>query len=63
MSTCGDCDCADKSQCVKKGNGYGLDIVETQKSFIDTVVVEAPAAEHEGNCKCGPNCACVDCKC
>ncbi|KAF2314335.1 hypothetical protein GH714_025455 [Hevea brasiliensis] len=30
-STCGNCDCADKSQCVKKGSSYTADIVETEK--------------------------------
>ncbi|KAK9150122.1 hypothetical protein Syun_008431 [Stephania yunnanensis] len=63
MSSCGNCDCADKSQCVKKGNGYAVEIVETQKSYYDNPVNEAPAAEHNGNCKCGDNCSCVDCTC
>ncbi|KAG2681861.1 hypothetical protein I3843_11G164500 [Carya illinoinensis] len=59
---CGDCDCADKSQCVKKGNSYGL-VVETEKSYIHTVVMDAPAAEHDGKCKCGSSCTCTDCTC
>ncbi|CBI20304.3 hypothetical protein VitviT2T_029556 [Vitis vinifera] len=63
MSTCGNCDCADKSQCVKKGNSYGIDIVETEKSYVATVVMEVPAAQHEGSCKCGDSCACIDCTC
>ena len=57
---CGNCDCADKSQCVKKGTSYGIDIVETEKSYI---VMDAPAAENEGNCKCGTNCPCTNCTC
>ncbi|CAD5182270.1 unnamed protein product [Musa acuminata subsp. malaccensis] len=63
MSTCGNCDCVDKSQCVKKGNSYGIDIVETEKSYVDEVIVAAEAAEHDGKCKCGAACACTDCKC
>nr|ACV51811.1 metallothionein type 3 [Typha angustifolia] len=62
MSTCGNCDCADKSQCVKKGNSYGVEIIETEKSYHDGVF-EVAAAKNEGNCKCGPSCACVDCHC
>nr|AWI62540.1 metallothionein protein type 3 [Persea americana var. drymifolia] len=62
MSTCGNCDCADKSQCVKKGNSYGVDIIETEKSFYDGVV-EVPAAENDGNCKCGASCNCTTCSC
>ena len=58
---CGNCDCADKSQCVKKGNS--IDFVETDKSYIEDVVMGAPAAEHDGMCKCGTACACVDCTC
>ncbi|KAL6314818.1 hypothetical protein AAG906_027169 [Vitis piasezkii] len=47
----------------KKGNGYGIDIVETEKSYVATVVMEVPAAQHEGSCKCGDSCACIDCTC
>uniref|UniRef100_Q9STC3 Metallothionein n=1 Tax=Elaeis guineensis var. tenera TaxID=51953 RepID=Q9STC3_ELAGV len=61
MSTCGDCDCADKSQCVKKGNGYGMVIIETEKSYFEEVVEVAAAAEPD--CKCGSNCACAGCTC
>ncbi|KAF9610835.1 hypothetical protein IFM89_025201 [Coptis chinensis] len=32
-NTCGNCDCADKTQCPKKGNSYGLVIIETGKSI------------------------------
>ncbi|BAH92999.1 Os05g0202800 [Oryza sativa Japonica Group] len=28
---CGNCDCADKSQCVKKGTSYGVVIVDAEK--------------------------------
>ncbi|PON68011.1 Metallothionein-like protein type [Parasponia andersonii] len=60
---CGSCDCADKSQCVKKGSSYSLVIVETEKSYMDAVVMDAPAAEHNGKCKCGTSCSCVNCTC
>ncbi|OAY54898.1 hypothetical protein MANES_03G110500v8 [Manihot esculenta] len=61
-STCGNCDCADKSQ--KKGSSYTADIVETEKSFVSTVVMEVPAAaENDGKCKCGANCTCTTCTC
>ncbi|MGT4996976.1 hypothetical protein ACRWEV_27590, partial [Escherichia coli] len=62
MSTCGNCDCADKSQCVKKGNGYGVEIVETEKSYGYAGVVMA-AAENDPKCKCGPGCTCTTCTC
>ncbi|XP_011098316.1 metallothionein-like protein type 3 [Sesamum indicum] len=61
---CGNCDCADKSQCVKKG--YAADIIEAEDiiSYTETVVVGVTAAaEHDGNCKCGSSCACTDCTC
>ncbi|KAJ4726313.1 Metallothionein 3-like protein [Melia azedarach] len=35
--TCGNCDCADKSQCVKKGSSYVADFVETE-SYVSAVV-------------------------
>ncbi|WOL11104.1 metallothionein-like protein [Canna indica] len=63
MSTCGNCDCADKSQCVKKGNGYVVEIVETAKSYFEDMVDAPAAAEHDGKCKCGAACGCTDCKC
>ncbi|CAD5166799.1 unnamed protein product [Musa acuminata subsp. malaccensis] len=63
MSTCGNCDCADKSQCVKKGNGYGIEIVGAEKSYFDNVINAPAAAENDGMCKCGPACACFDHKC
>nr|AFK33631.1 unknown [Lotus japonicus] len=61
-SSCGNCDCADKSQC-GKGNSYGLNIVETQTSYVETVAMDVSAAEHDGNCKCGASCTCVNCTC
>ncbi len=60
---CGNCDCSDPSKCVKKGNSYGVDFIETDKSYFDAVVMEAPAAENDGKCKCGSSCACVNCTC
>nr|CDM82090.1 unnamed protein product [Triticum aestivum] len=30
---CGNCDCADKTQCVKKGDSYGVVIVDTEKRY------------------------------
>ncbi|KAJ4832700.1 hypothetical protein Tsubulata_010111 [Turnera subulata] len=61
--TCGNCDCADKAQCVKKGTSYTVDL-ETEKSFVSTVVMEVPAAaENDGKCKCGTSCTCTDCTC
>ncbi|KAL3733744.1 hypothetical protein ACJRO7_023157 [Eucalyptus globulus] len=60
---CGNCDCADQSQCTKKGSSYAADFVETEKSHIETVFMDAPAAEHDGKCKCGSNCACTNCTC
>ncbi|CAL5405864.1 unnamed protein product [Camellia sinensis] len=57
---CGNLDCADKSQCVKKNT---IDIVETDKSYIVSEVMDAPAAEHDGKCKSDSNCACVNCTC
>ncbi|CAA2966633.1 metallothionein type 3 [Olea europaea subsp. europaea] len=61
---CGNCDCSDKSQCVKKGSAYGIDIIETETSYIETVVMDAPAAaENCGKCKCGTSCTCTHCTC
>ncbi|KAK1322177.1 hypothetical protein QJS10_CPA03g00828 [Acorus calamus] len=64
MSSCDSCDCADKTQCPKKGNSYGVVILETEKSYNE-VIKTAPAeeAENGGQCKCGPSCACTDCTC
>ncbi|GJW98105.1 hypothetical protein Tco_0179913 [Tanacetum coccineum] len=57
MSSCSKCDCNDKSTCTKKGNGYDVTLVETQKSTVETIVMEVPAAEKDGKCKCGANCS------
>ncbi|MED6200918.1 cystathionine beta-lyase [Stylosanthes scabra] len=57
-NTCGNCDCADKTQCVK-GNNV-VQVVETQKSCMETVVTSA--AENDG-CKCGASCSCTNCTC
>ncbi|KAL0925100.1 hypothetical protein M5K25_003409 [Dendrobium thyrsiflorum] len=61
-SNCGNCDCADKSQCVKKANQYGVVILDTQ-SYETEVIEFSAAAEDNGKCKCGTNCACTDCNC
>nr|ACL80668.1 metallothionein [Solanum nigrum] len=59
---CSSCDYADVSQCVRKESQYDLVIVE--KSYIDTVVMmDVGAEEHDGKCKCGSSCACVNCTC
>ncbi|KAG8479446.1 hypothetical protein CXB51_029207 [Gossypium anomalum] len=57
---CGNCDCADRSQCTK-GNSNTM-IIETEKSYLNTVVMDAPA-ENDGTCKCGTGCSCTDCTC
>ncbi|GAV88361.1 hypothetical protein CFOL_v3_35935 [Cephalotus follicularis] len=62
-NTCGNCDCADKNQCVKKGSSYTADFVETEKSYVSYVVMDAPAAENDPKCKCGANCSCTTCTC
>ncbi|TYH74629.1 hypothetical protein ES332_D05G413500v1 [Gossypium tomentosum] len=56
---CGNCDYSDKSQCVKKGNSL---VIETEKSYISTVVVEAVAG-NDGKCKGGDSCSCTNCTC
>ncbi|KAL5997649.1 cystathionine beta-lyase [Asimina triloba] len=64
MSSCGNCDCADKTQCVKKGNSYGVEIVQmTETSYALEAVDVALVAEHDGKCKCGAGCTCVTCTC
>ncbi|WOH02979.1 hypothetical protein DCAR_0522369 [Daucus carota subsp. sativus] len=60
-NTCGNCDCADKTQCVKKGNSFGLDIVETEKISAETIMMEG--SENDGKCKCGTSCTCTNCTC
>ncbi|XP_074358669.1 metallothionein-like protein type 3 [Apium graveolens] len=58
-SSCGNCDCADKTQCVKKGNSFGIDIVETEKSSVETMVMNMS----ENDCKCGTSCTNCTCGC
>ncbi|EPS69539.1 type 3 metallothionein [Genlisea aurea] len=53
---CGNCDCADKTQCVKNGNV--AEMFEIEK----IVFVDVPAGA-ENDCKCGSNCTCAGCKC
>ncbi|KAF4386641.1 hypothetical protein CsatB_011734 [Cannabis sativa] len=60
---CGNCDCADKTQCVKKGSSYSLVIVEAEKSYMETMVMDGPSAENDGKCKCGTSCTCTNCTC
>ncbi|TVU22754.1 hypothetical protein EJB05_32472 [Eragrostis curvula] len=56
---CGNCDCADKSQCAK-GNSYGVVIVDSESHFERR---EEVTAENDG-CPCGSNCACgSNCNC
>ncbi|KAF5814842.1 hypothetical protein HanRHA438_Chr03g0127551 [Helianthus annuus] len=47
MSSCTNCDCFDKANCTTE----------------ETIVMEVPAAENNGNCKCGANCSCTNCTC
>ncbi|KAG0465472.1 hypothetical protein HPP92_019636 [Vanilla planifolia] len=66
MSTCGNCDCADKSHCVKKGNSYGIVIADAEKSgssYAEEVFEMGAASENDGNCSCGSSCACSGCTC
>ncbi|CAN8259257.1 unnamed protein product [Cochlearia groenlandica] len=62
---CGSCDCADKTQCVKKTTSYTFDIVETQESYKEeAMMMDVVGAEENGcNCKCGSSCSCVNCTC
>ncbi|KAF3543208.1 hypothetical protein DY000_02004294 [Brassica cretica] len=60
---CGSCDCADKTQCVKKGTSYILDIVETQESYKEAMFMDVGAEENGCQCKCGSTCSCVNCTC
>ncbi|KAL1202485.1 Metallothionein-like protein 3 [Cardamine amara subsp. amara] len=64
-NTCGNCDCADKTQCDKKGNSYTFDIVETQESYKEAMIMDVSAGENDANCKCkcGSTCSCVNCTC
>ncbi|KMS97998.1 hypothetical protein BVRB_4g096800 [Beta vulgaris subsp. vulgaris] len=58
---CGNCNCADQSQCVKKGNQYGFDIIENENNNFDGMVMEEGG--NCDNCKCGSGCACTSCTC
>ncbi|KAF7028638.1 hypothetical protein CFC21_040524 [Triticum aestivum] len=57
---CGNCDCADKTQCVKKGDSYGVVIVDTEKRQVIEV---QETADNDGKCKCGTSCTCTNCTC
>ncbi|KAH0707121.1 hypothetical protein KY289_012197 [Solanum tuberosum] len=57
---CGSCDCADVSQCVKKENQYDIIIADKSETVV---MMEVGAEEHDGKCKCGSSCACVNCTC
>ncbi|WP_207801906.1 hypothetical protein, partial [Phenylobacterium hankyongense] len=63
MSSCGNCDCADKTQCVKKGNSYGMDIVEAGNSNGGDAWFAGAGVENDPKCNCGPNCSCTTCTC
>ncbi|MFS7921385.1 hypothetical protein Hanom_Chr03g00236171 [Helianthus anomalus] len=43
--------------CSKKGFRYDVTIVDTENSTEETIAMEVPAAENDGNCKCGANCS------
>nr|AAX39389.1 metallothionein-like protein [Oryza officinalis] len=58
---CGNCDCADKSQCVKKGTSYGVVIVDAEKSHFE--MAEEVSYENDGKCKCTTGCSCAGCNC
>jgi len=36
---CGNCDCADKTQCVKKGDSYGIVMADTEKRYYFTSLI------------------------
>ncbi|TVU17022.1 hypothetical protein EJB05_33065 [Eragrostis curvula] len=58
---CGNCDCADKSQCAK-GNSYGVVMVDAEKTHFEAAAQEG-GCENDGKCKCGANCSCTSCGC
>ncbi|CAA7029138.1 unnamed protein product [Microthlaspi erraticum] len=60
---CGSCDCGDKTQCVKKSTSYTFDIVETQESYKEAMIMDVAAEENGCKCKCGSACSCVNCTC
>ncbi|MBL2411280.1 hypothetical protein ELJ37_30385, partial [Klebsiella pneumoniae] len=46
------------------GSSYIFDVVQTEKSYVETEVMVVPAAaENDGKCKCGANCTCSGCSC
>uniref|UniRef100_A0A0D9WDR4 Metallothionein n=1 Tax=Leersia perrieri TaxID=77586 RepID=A0A0D9WDR4_9ORYZ len=57
---CSNCDCNDSSQCTKKGNSYGVVIVDAEKSHFEMAEV---AYENDGKCKCTTGCTCAGCTC
>ncbi|KAH0467599.1 hypothetical protein IEQ34_002632 [Dendrobium chrysotoxum] len=63
MSTCGNCDCANKNQCVKKGNSYGIITVDTEKSYVEEAFEISATGENDGNCNCATSCTCSGCNC
>ncbi|CAL4965872.1 unnamed protein product [Urochloa decumbens] len=61
---CGNCDCADRSQCTKKGDSYSVVMPDTGSQPLARPEVEevVTGAEHDG-CKCGTSCSCTNCTC
>eukprot|EP01018_Ginkgo_biloba_P010202 Gb_26428 [translate_table: standard] len=67
-SGCGNCDCADKSQCTKKAKSFGVEIVETNNNKMSIYgscswEFEMEIVGGENDCKCGPGCKCNGCTC
>ncbi|PUZ58541.1 hypothetical protein GQ55_5G517600 [Panicum hallii var. hallii] len=59
---CGNCDCADRSQCTK-GSSYGVVVVDTE-SRVERREEVVAAGENDGKCKCGTSCGCgASCNC
>ncbi|KAL6626924.1 hypothetical protein ACP70R_030650 [Stipagrostis hirtigluma subsp. patula] len=65
---CGNCDCADKTQCVKNGNSYG--VVGESRSVRKQLATKRNFESHEeeftaenDGCKCGSSCSCTGCTC
>nr|AAB65698.1 metallothionein-like protein [Oryza sativa Indica Group] len=59
---CGNCDCADKSQCVKKGTSYGVVLVDAEKTTSKWLRRSA-TKKTTGGCKCTTGCSCAGCNC